>query len=232
MVRNIQTELTNWAKILESEKLCSNTTPITNEIGKIRTNKLYHIQKLKLGPFNPPRNTIPSNICDLYTVLDVKFKLSETNETDINNNIIEYSFNITFIGEGYDDKNYYSSFHLDYDTSDNADVVHPWFHFTYGGHGLKEEETGNVLLLTSPRLPYMPMDFFLGIDFILSNFLRKTVYDKIKSNSMYKKALEHSQCAIWKPYVLSIAHHWCKFSNCQYNLIDKDLSRHFVPTLI
>lgn len=76
------------------------------------------------------------------------------------------------------------------------------------------------------------MDFFLGIDFILSNFLRKTVYDKIKSNSMYKKALEHSQCAIWKPYVLSIAHHWCKFSNCQYNLIDKDLSRHFVPTLI
>ena len=49
---------------------------------------------------------------------------------------------------------------------------------------------------------------------------------------MYKKALEHSQCAIWKPYVLSIAHHWCKFSNCQYNLIDKDLSRHFVPTLI
>lgn len=88
MVRNIQTELTNWAKILESEKLCSNTTPITNEIGKIRTNKLYHIQKLKLGPFNPPRNTIPSNICDLYTVLDVKFKLSETNETDINNNII------------------------------------------------------------------------------------------------------------------------------------------------
>ena len=79
-----------------------------------------------------------------------------------------------FIGEGYDEKNYYSSFHLDYDASDNADVIHPWFHFTYGGHNLKEEETGNVLLLTSPRLPYMPMDFFLGIDFILSNFLEKT----------------------------------------------------------
>ena len=90
MVRNIQTELTNWAKILESEKLCSNTTPITNEIGKIRTHKLYHIQKLKLGPFTPPRNTIPSNICDLYIILDVKFNLSETNETDINNNNIEY----------------------------------------------------------------------------------------------------------------------------------------------
>ena len=74
MIRNIQTELTNWANILVSSKLCSDVSPITNEIGRVRRNNLYHIQKLKIGPFNPPRNTIPNKIDSLYVLLDIKFK--------------------------------------------------------------------------------------------------------------------------------------------------------------
>ena len=207
MIRNIQTELTNWANILVSSKLCSDVSPITNEIGRIRRNNLYHIQKLKIGPFNPPRNTIPNKIDSLYVLLDIKFKLLNLTATDIDNNIEEYLFNVTFIGEGGDKQKYYSSFHIDYDKSDEAEVIHPWFHFTYGGHSLKEYNTGNVLFLSAPRLPFLPMDFFLGIDFIISNFLNKADYYKISGNSLYKKALENSQNSVWKQYILSIAHH-------------------------
>lgn len=105
MIRNIQTELTNWANILVSSKLCSDVSPITNEIGRVRRNNLYHIQKLKIGPFNPPRNTIPNKIDSLYVLLDIKFKLLNLTATDIDNNIEEYLFNVTFIGEGGDKLN-------------------------------------------------------------------------------------------------------------------------------
>ncbi len=232
MIRNIQTELTNWARILSSSNLCSDVSPITNEIGRIRNNNLYHIQKLKIGPFDPPRNTIPSKINHLYALIDVKFKLLDANETDIDNNIEEYLFNVVFIGQGDNEQKYYSSFHLDYDKSDEAKVIHPWFHFTYGGHSLKDQETGNVLLLSAPRLPFLPMDFFLGIDFIISNFLNKEDYYSISENSLYKKALENSQNSVWKQYILSLAHHWCKFSCCNYNMKDKNLCKYFIPTLI
>lgn len=232
MIRNIQTELTNWANILVSSKLCSDVSPITNEIGRVRRNNLYHIQKLKIGPFNPPRNTIPNKIDSLYVLLDIKFKLLNLTATDIDNNIEEYLFNVTFIGEGGDKQKYYSSFHIDYDKSDKAEVIHPWFHFTYGGHSLKEYNTGNVLFLSASRLPFLPMDFFLGIDFIISNFLNKADYYKISGNSLYKKALENSQNSVWKQYILSIAHHWCKFSGCEYNMKNENLCKHFIPTLI
>lgn len=35
MTRNIQTELTNWARILSSSNLCSDVSPITGEIGGV-----------------------------------------------------------------------------------------------------------------------------------------------------------------------------------------------------
>ncbi len=232
MIRNIQTELRNWANILSSSRLCSDVSPITNVIGRIRNNNLYHIQKLKIGPFDPPRNTIPSKINRIYVLIDVKFKLLDANETDIDNNIEEYLFNVVFIGQSDNEQEYYSSFHLDYDKSNEAKVIHPWFHFTFGGHSLKQQETGNVLLLSAPRLPFLPMDFFLGIDFIISNFLKKEDYYKILENSLYKKALENSQNSIWKQYILSIAHHWCKFSSCNYNMKDINLCKYFIPTLI
>lgn len=232
MVRNIQTELTNWAKILASKKLCADTSPILNEVGRIRNTNQYHIQKLKIGPFVPPRNTIPSKVSSLYVLIDVRFKISDTNEKDIDNTIEEYLFNVTFIGEGENEQKYYSSFHLDYDKSEQAEVVHPWFHFTYGGHSLKEQDTGNILLLSAPRLPFLPMDFFLGIDFILSNFLNKEVYYGTSEDTTYKKALRNSQDSIWRQYILSLAHHWCKFSGCQYNMKNDNLSKFFIPTLI
>ena len=232
MTRNIQTELTNWARILSSSNLCSDVSPITGEIGGVRRNNMYHIQKLKIGPFNPPRNTIPNDVNTIYVLLDIKFKPLDLAITDIDNNIEEYLFNVTFIGEGNGEQKYYSSFHLDYDKSDEAKVIHPWFHFTYGGHSLKGYNTGNVLFLSAPRLPFLPMDFFLGIDFIISNFLNKEDYYKISGNSLYKNALKNSQNSVWKQYILSIAHHWCKFSGCEYNIKNENLCKHFIPTLI
>jgi hypothetical protein len=72
------------------------------------------------------------------------------------------------------------------------------------------------------------MDAILGIDFVLSNFVKKDIYNKIKTNSQYKAAVKHSQERLWKPYMLSLANHWCKYSGFNSNEIGKK----YHPTLI
>lgn len=156
------------------------------------------------------------------------------NEIDIDHMFNNYMFNVVFKGYGAnEDEYYYSSFHLDYDPSNSSNFIHPWFHLTYGGINVKNVDHGELMILPAPRIPVWPMDFILGLDFILSNFLDQERYKKeFIADSNYRSALKKAQDSIWRPYILSISHHWCKFSDCKYNMVNIDLSHNYVPTLI
>ena len=69
-----------------------------------------------------------------------------------------------------------SSWHLDYDNNNVQDFIHPHFHITWGGNKMKDLNLGEVLLLPTPRFSYPPMDIVLGVDFILSNFVKVDIY--------------------------------------------------------
>lgn len=235
MARNIQTELRNIADVLRQSKRCSDLSPIEKAITSIKKRGVCTIEQLKISLPIPP-NTIPNSICRLDAIITISIGMkNQANEFDINHLFETYEFNVLFIGYENEQNRFYSSFHLDYDSTDKSKYLHPWFHLTFGGHVLKNMQlrNGNLMLLPTPRIPLWPMDFIIGIDFILSNFLEKTEYfKKFASNSNYQKALKNSQDEIWRPYILSLAHHWCKFGNCQYNMINQSLSQNYVPTLI
>ena len=75
------------------------------------------------------------------------------------------------------------------------------------------------------------MDVVLGIDFVLSNFVKSDIYRQIQSDSQYKAAVNSAQEKYWKPYMLSLAHHWCNNSCCQTSF-QTISAKHFHPTLI
>lgn len=174
---------------------------------------------------NIPRNTTPL-VPSLDVLLDVFYK--ETDNTDIP--LSQYNFRVTVEGKNQNGL-FKSSWHLDYDNNNVQDFIHPHFHITWGGNKMKDLNLGEVLLLPTPRFSYPPMDIVLGVDFILSNFVKVDIYKQIQSDSQYKAAVKNAQEKYWKPYILSLAHHWCG-NSCQKIQLTNIKAKHFHPTLI
>ena len=217
------TSITYIADILRAMKLCSDLSPLHKAYNK--NIGIWNVEKLRFTIDDIPRNTIPS-VSILNVILDISYL--ESNDKDIP--LSHYNFRI--IVEGMNTKGIFkSSWHLDYDNKENQNYIHPHFHITWGGEKMKDLNLGDVILLPSPRFSYPPMDIILGIDFVLSNFVKVDLYKKIISNNQYKTAVQKSQEKYWKPYILSLAHHWCG-NNCQKNKFTDINAKHFLPTLL
>ena len=209
---NLGADLQYIANILQNENICTDVTPLYNAIGELK-NGAYNLQKLKFKIYVIPNNTRP-NVKLLEILLNVQIAETKCDENNICNAVSNYNFSIEISGK-YGEKTVHSSWHLDFDNTIESEYIHPSFHLTYGGKTMKSKELGDVLLLPAPRISYPPMDAVLGIDFILSNFVKKEKYNRIKANSQYRAAVRHSQQRLWRPYMLLLAKHWCSFKNCQ-----------------
>lgn len=218
-------DLQQIANILQKEKLCGDISPLSKIASEANKGE-YNLQKLKIKITDIPNNTKP-NITTLEVLLNVQIKETQLSGKNICNPVSTYNFHIEIVGKD-GEKTVHSSWHLDFDDSNTSDYIHPSLHLTYGGNTMKYTELGNVLLLPTPRISYPPMDAVLGIDFVLSNFTKKDIYNRIKANSQYKAAVKHSQERLWKPYMLSLANHWCNCSNFNSN----GLCKEYHPTLI
>jgi hypothetical protein len=226
----LSTDLQQLATILQKEKICSDTSPLQKIIGEVKKGG-YDLQKLKLKIDSVPNNTRPSSVMSLAVLLNVQITETLLNENKIDNPISVYNFSVEITGK-HKGQTIHSSWHLDFDNDSDSEYLHPSFHLTYGGKTMKSTELGNVLLLPAPRISYPPMDAVLGVDFVLSNFVKKEIYNKIKANSQYKAAVKRSQKRLWRPYVLSVANHWCKFTDCQIFTVNNGLNKQYQPTLI
>lgn len=218
---NYATYIQNIANILKNKKICSDISPLVG--GYDYKKGECNIAKLKFK-IDIPRNTKPS-VSLLNVFLDVSYK--EMDSVDIP--ISQYCFRITIEGQNETGK-VKSAWHLDYDDSEEQDYIHPHFHLTWGGNTIKDMNLGNILLLPTPRISYPPMDVVLGIDFVLSNFVKSDIYKQIQKDSQYKAAVKSAQEKYWKPYMLSVASHWNN-GLCNYSNNAKD-SKYFYPTLI
>lgn len=218
-------DLQQIASILQKEKFCVDISPLS-KIASEANKGGYNLQKLKIKIKDIPNNTRP-NITALEVLLSVQIIETQPTGNIICNPVSTYNFHIEISGND-GEKTVHSSWHLDFDNSNTSDYIHPSLHLTYGGKTMKSTELGNVLLLPTPRIAYPPMDAVLGIDFVLSNFAKIDIYNKIKADSQYKAAVKHSQERLWKPYMLSLANHWCKCSS----LNSSGLGKEYHPTLI
>ncbi len=113
-----------------------------------------------------------------------------------------------------DDKidNYFASWHLDkHIKGPQSSYIHPEYHLSFGGNKLENkgvDNFGSTLILSTPRIPYPPMDVILGIDFILKNFFPYDKISKLLDESKYKSIVFNSQQRLWKPYYLSLYSAW------------------------
>jgi hypothetical protein len=238
------------ARELKNNGLCNNTNPIQNVIQEITLNKTsdtwgYNLSRLVFDQIETPRGTMPNDIQSIRIELNVEVHEKKYNSNEIFNPIIvEHSvgkvkkYNFSFLISGLSNGNKVLSYwHLDFDNSAGDSYIHPDFHLTYGGKGMKSDGDdenqvfGKVMLLPSPRLPYPPMDAILGIDFILRNFVQSNKINNLLNKKEYKNAIKQSQERLWRPYMLSLARHWCRFSGCNFST-DNTLGKQYHPTLI
>jgi len=93
-------------------------------------------------------------------------------------------------------------------------MPHPIYHFQLGGRELKDTITdyGQALFLDSPRIMHHPMEFILGIDFVLSNFF-PMIWNDIKKKPDYINVLTKYQKQFIFPYFKSIVEYFEDTSN-------------------
>jgi hypothetical protein len=106
------------------------------------------------------------------------------------------------------------SLHLDrHPNNSYSDDPHPKYHFQFGGRKLSEKitndaEYGKNMFFDAPRIMHYPMDFILGIDFILSNYY-SSVWNTLKeTNHQYNSLIAKYQEIFLKPYFNSMSQHW------------------------
>jgi len=226
------------SKELERLKLCENIQPLKAAIADIVQSPpnqpwTYKISDLPIFIKGSPRNALPT--LDSMTIF-LNISITETGSNKDNkriSNLIKSSdFSILIKGKkkGEND-HFYASWHLDNDTN-GRDYVHPQFHIAFGGSKLKEKiksNFGDILLLTSPRLPHPPLDGILAIDFILKHFVTEDIHRQLTENKTYKTYIASSQRRLWHPYYTSISKYWCP--QCNLTVENEGENVKYIPQL-
>ena len=89
-----------------------------------------------------------------------------------------------------------------------ADLVHPVYHFQYGGKKLpKFKEWDKYVFLDSPRLAHPPLDAVLAIDFVISNYFPGKWRD-LRDDGAYTNLIRNAQDRCWRPYSYAVAYQW------------------------
>lgn len=149
----------------------------------------------------------PTTVKKVAVILDLDYEFEESlnKESDC---FKKYSFNIYL--RGFDQANSgqseYTNFfcwHLDRETNTDGKYSHPFYHFHAGGNHLHGREMGDLLMISSPRLPHPPMDIILAIHFILTNFFHKDDFPteiKILSDDDYIDMIKRAEKRLLDPY--------------------------------
>jgi hypothetical protein len=135
-------------------------------------------------------------------------------EVEIRDPFKHLEFNIVVEGKSRKAKDHILSYHLDrhIEGQNPSNEVHPAYHFQMGGRKLNRyraigKNFGNQLIIDSPRFMHYPMDFVIGLDFVISNFA-PDLWRQLKKDNRYIRILKKSQERTLKPFIGSIAHHF------------------------
>ena len=99
------------------------------------------------------------------------------------------------------------AWHLDCEEETCGKYIHPHFHFHAGGKKIGGLKTGDLLMISSPRIAYPPMDLPLAISFIIHNFVHREDMAKqyeILNDKYYKWIVNESVKKVLKPYFKAV----------------------------
>lgn len=152
------------------------------------------------------KGSIPTSANHLKIYLDNLLKFKDNYSVDVDP-LFKYKFEINvhaYNNDQYEGSCYKSSWHLDQHTPSDADIyTHPSYHFQFGGKKIKTLSSGDLHMLSAPRIPHPPMDIFLGIHFILANYFDNTTHTFVKellADYEYEEIIKRAQERLWTPY--------------------------------
>lgn len=212
-LKELSSDILRLQRLFEKYKI-NNVGAFTRVKSSLDKNSLDYdsgILELLLSKDEIPRHLSHKNIKNLRILFSTKLEIDYKELTANNDPLKKLEFNIYAYANDLDnDREVVYSFHLDRHIFEDEDLipdeVHPMYHFQFGGRKLKEKavDYGQALFFDSPRISYHPMDFILGLDFLLSNFLPH-IWKKLHMEGQYKNILKKYQEYFMKPYYLSIA---------------------------
>lgn len=190
---------------------------------KIGDNDISHIvSDIEFELTETISSTVPREVCSFSFFLSLNFlpdysknftiedpffndKILWKNNTDP---ISSYSLQLVIIGySDIHDDDLYNCWHLDRHImgGDVSKVVHPFYHFQNGGNKMEQfnDRIRSAVFTGAPRIPHPPMDLFLAIHFVLTNFYNQNSTSNIAeflADEDYEDIICRAQERMWKPY--------------------------------
>ncbi|WP_445453161.1 hypothetical protein [Flavobacterium sp. 25HG05S-40] len=206
-LRQFRNDLSIFIKLIDDHQVTGDFTELRNLVSLIDSKSLieYKLENVCFHINERVAGTKPDEVhfCQIFldVMLMVKDPLVENYDP-----LHGYYLDINL--HGYKNKTdtkkvYHSSWHLDrHLNKPKAKYTHPSYHFQYGGKKM-ELLDDTMLLLSSPRIPHPPMDLFLGVHFILSNFYNNqscAFVDSLLADNDYRQIIMRAQDRLWNPY--------------------------------
>ncbi|MFW3345394.1 hypothetical protein ACN9K5_04215 [Aliarcobacter butzleri] len=186
----------------------------------------YELDNFVIDFTKNPRNVAPDEAVTLKLLFEVHVISDFTDLNFIQDPFNYLTFNVVILGKN-GEKEYINAWHLDRHLGGDTDEAHPIYHMHYGGAKMNTRNLGETLLLDAPRLVHYPMEFILGIDFILSNFFPEE-WNLLIEETEYPIILKRYQNYFLKPYFYALTSHWNKNLGIEINWQAKNVC----PTLI
>lgn len=184
---------------------------LNNIVGK--TTEIFYKYNSEDVVFNVTTSGMDVNpvVKKISVTLNVSYTLNQQ-LTNMNDIFEDYSFNLHikgFLTENDSPTNFSNFFcwHLDKETNTDGNLSHPYYHFHAGGNHLHGRNIGDLLMISSPRIPHPPMDIFLSIHFIINNFFNTKDFSdqkKILKDDDYITIMERAQKRVLEPYFSTI----------------------------
>ncbi|QFI37580.1 hypothetical protein FR932_06865 [Moritella marina ATCC 15381] len=223
---NLLTYLDEFAGVLELEGIVISGAPIRMLKAGLQRSKphkglTYNLTGLEFKNISPELFSRTGKWDDDISVrlgMDIRlnqnveqFKFGNTHSLTVN---VEYSA----LSQLEEDKFFEckGAWHLDFHNQPEKDgdpeYIHPNYHFHHGGKKLSElNDCGQIILLDAPRVMHHPLDLFLSVDFVVSNFCKKEVWKKLRANTTYTNYIKMAQDQWWKLYYQDLANYWNHF---------------------
>jgi hypothetical protein len=160
------------------------------------------------------RNIFPEGVADISIALSLSVSGMLGSSVSLRDIIRHMALDIVMSGRQFKDgeaQEVRACWHLDRHVGEDSrdEGVHPLFHFQHGGKLMDSfrYRLGSALLMDSPRLIHPPMDTFIAVDFVLSNFLPGK-WAEIRSEGAFVNRLGKSYLDYWAPFFEAIAEAW------------------------
>jgi hypothetical protein len=204
----------NFPKGFNSSPILNAATSVENEIPRLKNGETnanlwgYNITDLVL-PVSTLKHVRPKGIKNIVMTLDMSIIADFTRWGTINDPFLDMNFRVIIKSVGLK-TNHSFGFHIDkHDTILDSSEPHPVYHLHYILNPLEDEdfEYGHTLNLDLPRIMHCPIDFILGIGFLISNFYPQ-VFDSIFDDGYFSGLYKLYQEQILKPYSHTLANRW------------------------